>query len=102
MMDELVTLEQVRQQLDLDEGVDAALLAGLVAAATRAVELNTGRTVAEGATAFGPDAPVAAMAVLLLVRTWYDNPEAVASNSAAVELPLAVSWLLWPLKRFAI
>lgn len=101
-MADLVTMEQVREQLDLEAGVDATLVTGLVAAATRAVELHTGRTVADGPTTFGNDAPVAAQAVLLLVRTWYDNPEAVAPNSAALELPLAVSWLLWPLKRLSV
>ncbi len=101
-MVELVSIEQVREQLDLDEGADVALVTALVDAATRAVEVHTGRTIEDGPAAFGKDAPVAAMATLLLIRTWYDNPEAVASNSAAVELPLAVSWLLWPLKRFAL
>lgn len=101
-MAELITMEQVREQLDIDEGVDVALVTGFVAAATRAVEIHTGRTVADGPTTFGNDAPVAAQAVLLLVRTWYDNPEAVAPNAAALELPLAVTWLLWPLKRLSV
>ena len=101
-MADLVTANQVRQQLDLDDGVDEALIAGFIAAATRAVELHTGRTVADGATTFGDDAPVAATAVLLLVRTWYDNPDALAPNTAATELPLAVTWLLWPLTRLSV
>ncbi|MEH3121985.1 MAG: head-tail connector protein [Sphingomonas phyllosphaerae] len=98
-MADLVTIDQVREHLDLDEGADVTLLTGLIAAASRTIELQTGRTLADGPTTFGDDKPVAAMAALLLIRTWYDNPEAVSANSAVVELPLAVSWLLWPLKR---
>lgn len=98
----LVTMAQVREQLDLDDGVDETLITGFIAAATRAVELHTGRTVAAGDTTFGDDAPVAAQAALLLIRTWYDNPEAVSANSNAIELPLAVTWLLWPLKRLSV
>lgn len=101
-MADLVTMEQVREQLDLDDGADVTLVTGLVAAATRAVEVHTGRTVEDGPVGLGNDKPVAAMAALLLIRTWYDNPEAVASNSAAIELPLAVTWLLWPLKRLTV
>lgn len=101
-MADLVTLEQVQQQLDLDEGVDETLILGFIAAAARAIELHTGRTVADGVNTLGADRPVAATAALLLIRTWYDNPDALAPNTAATELPLAVTWLLWPLKRLTV
>ena len=95
-MADLVTMEQVREQLYIDEGADVTLVTGLVAAATRAVELHTGRTVADGDATFGNDAPVAAMAVLLLVRTWYDNPEAVAFTKAVRAGLLARGFTLKP------
>lgn len=102
MADELVTPEQARQQLRVDEGVDEALIDGLVVAATRLVEVCTGRTVADGDDAFGPDASIAGQAVLMLVRSWYDNPDPVLIAAAPVELPPAVAVLLWPLKRLKV
>lgn len=102
-MSELVTIQQVLEQLRVDPDTDNALIHGMLAAATRAVEIHTGRTVAEGADAFGEqDGKVAAQAILLLVSTWYDNRDSVASNTSAAEMPLAVSWLLWPLKRLTV
>lgn len=101
-MADLVTIERVRAQLRIDAGTEDTLVEGLVMAAQRAVEVHTGRTVADGDNAFGADAPIAAQAVLLLVSTWYDNRDSVAPNTAAAELPLAVTWLLWPLKRLPV
>ncbi len=101
-MPALVTLEQVRAQLRIDAGTEDSLVEGLVSAAERAVEIHTGRTIATGDVEFGADAPIAAQAVLLLVSTWYDNRESVAPNTAAAEMPLAVTWLLWPLKRMSL
>lgn len=101
-MASLVTIEQVRAQLRVDPGTDDALIDGLVAAAERAVELATDRTIAPGPDEFGADTTIAGMAVLLLVSTWYDNRDAVAPNTAAAELPLAVTWLLRPLRRLTV
>lgn len=101
-MPSLVTIEQVRSQLRIDAGTDDALVNGLITAAERSVEVHTGRTIADGADAFGDDTPIASQAVLLLVSTWYDNRDSIAPNSAVAELPLAVTWLLWPLKRLTV
>lgn len=101
-MADLVTMDQVRQQLRVDADTDALLIEGMVTAAVRAVELHTGRTVADGADAFGQeDTKVASQAVLMLVSTWYDNRDTSAPASST-ELPLAVSWMLWPLKRLSV
>lgn len=101
-MASLVTLDQVRSQLRVDAGTEDDLITGLISAAERAVEVQTGRTIAAGNDEFGADAPIAAQAVLLLVSTWYDNRDSIAPNTAAAELPLAVTWLLWPLKRLVV
>lgn len=98
-----LTLEQARLQLKLETNEEDQLVVGLLAAATRAVEIHTGRTFAAGVQAFEPaDADVAAQAALMLVTAWYDNREGYSINAASAELPLAVTWLLWPLKRLTI
>ena len=38
----------------------------------------------------------------MLVTTWFDNRDSVTTTGVASELPLAVSWLLWPLKRLSV
>lgn len=103
-MAELVTIEQARLQLKVDPGPRDALIRQYLAAATRMVELETGRTVEPGSAAeFGDaDRPVAAQAVMMLVRGWYDRPDGISPNTAASELPFAVSFLLWPLKRLTV
>jgi uncharacterized phage protein (predicted DNA packaging) len=102
-MASLVTLEQVRAHLRVDDTTDAALIEGMVAAAERAVEIATERTIAPGLAEFGPeDSKIAAQAVLLLVTTWYDNRDGLGSGQATAELPHAVTWLLWPLKRLTV
>lgn len=99
-MADLVTMEQVRERLRVDAGTDAALIATLVAAAIGAIEQQTGRTIEGGDDPLNSkERDTAALVALLLVSTWYDNPESVAPNGTSTELPLAVTWLLWPLKR---
>ncbi|MBY9062305.1 head-tail connector protein [Sphingomonas yunnanensis] len=102
-MAELVTIEQARMQLKVDPGPLDSLIRQYLEAATRMVELETGRTVEPGTAEFGDkDRPVAAQAVMMLVRAWYDRPDGIAPNTAASELPFAVSFLLWPLKRLTV
>ncbi len=103
MADDLVTLELARQQLRVDPGPRDALIRDYLAAATRLVELATGRTVEPGADEFGEkDTPVAATAVLMLVRAWYDRPDGSFATMTTADLPPAVAVLLWPLKRMAV
>ncbi len=102
-MPRLVTIDQVWDQLRVDAGSDDQLIDGMVAAAERAVEIHTGRTIDPGANEFGEqDSKVAAQAVLLLVNVWYDNRDGLAGGTVSGELPLAVTWLLWPLKRLTV
>ncbi len=104
MADEPVKLDQVKSHLRIDptEDSDDAHLALLVIAARRAIEQRTGRAVVGEAADIGDDdAMVVAMSVLMLVGAWYANREAVVVGSAApAELPLAVEWLIAPLRRF--
>ena len=97
-----LTIDRVLQHLRVEGDDDDELVFGLLASATRAVENYTGRTFAEGDWAFNSeDADVAALAALLLIGTWYDNRASLAPGATS-ELPLAVTWLLWPLKRFVV
>lgn len=97
-----LTIQRVRQHLRIDADGEDALIFGFVAAAQRAVENYTGRTFAEGAQTFSEeDLEVAGLAALMMISTWYDNRASSAPGTTS-ELPLAVTWLLWPLKRLVI
>lgn len=99
----LLTIERVRQQLKVDDDGEDELIFGLMTAATRAVEVHTGCTFAAGGNAFAPeDVDVAAQAALMLITTWFDNRDGNTTSSSAGELPLAVTWLLWPIKRLSV
>lgn len=98
-----LTMTRVRQQLGVVTDDSDELIFGLIAAATRSVEIHTGMTFADGPNVFtNDDAEVAAQAALMLVTTWFDNRDSIAANGTATELPLAVTWLLWPLKRLSV
>jgi hypothetical protein len=104
MVEEPVTIEQVKTHLRLelaDTGEDDYLQL-LTTAARRSIENRTGQTVAATwPDVEGSDAKVMGMAVLLLVGSWYTNREAVVTSGATPsELPLAVEYLLAPLRRF--
>lgn len=98
-----LNIERVRQQLRVDGNNEDELVSGLIAAATRAVEVHTGMTFSDGPTAFATeDVELASTAALMLITNWYDNRDGIAVGAAAVELPHAVTWLLWPLKRLSV
>jgi hypothetical protein len=99
-----VTLDQVKKHLEL-EGVtgEDGYLGALLAAASRAVELKTNRTISGDApTLTGADLALAEQAMLLLVGTWYTNREGATTDARSLpaEVPLSVTWILAPLKRW--
>lgn len=83
-----------------DEDEDIALK---LAAAIRSVENRVDRTFTPSDAAI-PDAdvPAANAAVLLLVGHFYRNREAVVVGVPAVDLPMAVEWLLDPIARLSV
>ena len=46
------------------------------------------------------DRAVATQAALLLIGQWYANRE--AAGQALTEMPLAVTWLIAPLRKFVV
>lgn len=102
MPDEPVTLAQVKAHLRLDHSAEDAHLALLITAARRSVENATGRIVtAELPDVAGSDREVVAQAMLLLIGSWYMNRESVAI-SGVTEMPLAVRYLLDPLRAWVV
>ena len=99
---DLVTLADVKAHLRLGSSDrEDAYLGILTAAAVRAIENATGcDIVAEAPTMAERNRAVAAQAVLLLVGQWYANREATGQNMT--ELPLAITWLIAPLRRFVV
>lgn len=99
---ELVTLADVKTHLRLGSSDrEDAYLAILIAAAVRAIEGATG---CDFATDLSPtalrDRAVAAQAALLLVGQWYANREATGQN--LTEMPMAITWLIAPLRKFVV
>ncbi|MCU6454347.1 head-tail connector protein [Sphingomonas sp. A2-49] len=103
MTDEPVTLAEVKThlRLELTETADDDHLGILILAARRAIEKRTGRIVVGDAAAVGgDDVRLVSVSILMLVAAWYSNREAVVtSNAAPNEMPLAVEWLIAPLRR---
>lgn len=99
---ELVTLTDVKTHLRLGSSAhEDAYLIILIAAAVRAIENATGRAIASGPVDMPEgDQAVAAQAILLLVGQWYANREAAGQPLA--EMPLAVTWLIAPLRKFVV
>jgi len=46
------------------------------------------------------DRAVAAQAALLLIGQWYANREATGQN--LTEMPMAITWLIAPLRKFVV
>ena len=99
---ELVTLSDVKAHLRLGSSSrEDAYLVILIAAAVRAIEGATGCDfVNDLSTTAVRDRAVAAQAVLLLVGQWYANREAAGQNPT--ELPLAITFLIAPLRKFVV
>lgn len=102
---EPVTLEQVKSYLRLEASntSEDGHLALLITAARRAIENDTGRVVTGPlADVDGDDVEVVVHAMLLLIGHWYVNREAVGANAGAAEVPLAVRFLLDPLRVWVV
>jgi hypothetical protein len=98
---EIVTLDQIKVHLRLDESADdeTVYLTALRDASLRAIENETGHMIAETWPSLDQrDQTVIAQAALLLIGHWYANREAVGKDGG--EMPLAVQWLLMPIKRW--
>lgn len=105
-MAEPVSLSEAREQVrvdDSDAGEDL-YLSSLILSARRIVEKRTNHVIAgDEPTMAGDDLAVAKQAMLLLIGHWFANREGATTDgrSTPVELPLAVEWLLEPLKKWA-
>lgn len=100
MYDAPVTLDHVKTHLRLGStDREDDYLNILISAAGRAIENATGRDItAEPLTE--RDLLVVSQATLLLVGQWYANREASVTNLS--EMPMAVGWLIAPLRRFVV
>ena len=102
---EVVTLTLLKAHLNV-EPEDAEyddLLSGNLAAAIRTVENRTGSTFEPGDLAIvEADLPAARQAVLLLAGHWFRNRETVVIGVTAVEVPMAVEYLITPLARMRV
>lgn len=106
----LLELDTIKINLGvaLEENDEDAYLQGLRAAALRACELRTGRYVDQASRPAGSqaapfseaDLAMVSQAALIMIAEWYLNREATAASGSASELPLAVTWLLDPLKDY--
>lgn len=103
-MTEPVELADIKADLRLGSStVEDARLSRLIAAARRAVERRIGYiVVGDDRDLPDRDLPTVCQAITLIVGTWYALPEGVAIDGRAsdVELPLGVSWLLDPVKKW--
>jgi len=99
---ELITLDQVKIHLRLgSSNHEDQYLDTLMAAAVRAIEAATGRDIlVEVPTLPARDRAVAAQAAFLLIGQWYANREATGQN--LTEMPMAITWLIAPLRKFVV
>lgn len=97
----LPTIEELKQQVNVDHDDDDNLLLTYSSAAKTTIENHINRKLYEDSV---PDDcsngmvinNVIKVAIMMLVAHWYDNREAVAVNSSAVVLPLAYQMLINP------
>lgn len=97
----LPTIEELKQQVNVDHDDDDNLLLTYSSAAKTTIENYINRKLYEDSV---PDDcsngmvinNVIKVAILMLVAHWYDNRGAVAVNSSAVVLPLAYQMLINP------
>jgi hypothetical protein len=99
---DVVTLTQVKAHLRLgSSNLEDDYLNILMAAAVRAIENATGRDIIADAPAMAErDRAVAVQAALLLIGQWHANREATGQN--LTEMPLAITWLIAPLRKFVV
>lgn len=90
-----LTLDDVRQHVKPDGDQDTYLEL-LMAAARRSVENQIDRPIVDDE----PDEAVINAAMLLLVGHWFANREAVVVGTQKAEMPMAVSYLLMPIKKW--
>jgi hypothetical protein len=95
-----LAIEEVRAQVRLERTDDSedTYLKLLVLAATRAVRNELQRPV--DITTEDPDNDVIKIAILLLVGHWFDKREPVAVGSQSSELPMTVTFLLNPIRKW--
>lgn len=97
----LPTIEELKQQVNVDHDDDDSLLLTYSSAAKTTIENYINRKLYEDSV---PDDCLTGMvinnvikvAILMLVGHWYENREAVVVNSSAVVLPLAYQMLINP------
>lgn len=99
---ELITLARVKTHLRLGASDrEDEYLKGLIGGAVGAIGNATGRDIMADLPALTEQQQnAAAQAALMLVGHWYANRETSAQNMS--ELPLAVTWLIAPLRRFVV
>lgn len=93
-----LTLADVRTHLGFTAGevTDDGYLELLMAGALRSTENFIDRAVSVD----DPDEGAINTAMLLLIGHWYANREAVAVGTQKAEMPMAVSWLLMPVRKW--
>lgn len=105
-MAEPVTLSDIKVHLRLDESAtdEDPYLTAMIVAARRTCEARICRSIADPVAPLTEDDQfVLCQAIRLIVAAWYANREGVSTDARTmpVELPLAVTWLLEPLRKWA-
>lgn len=90
----------VHLRLPTAETGEDEYLETLITAARRTIEASINRSIAD-ADLTGDDVRVVGQAIRLIVGSWYSNREAVVTGVTVSELPMAVAWLLKPLRRIS-
>lgn len=95
-----LAIEEVRAQVRLErtDASEDTYLNLLILAATRAVRNELQRSV--DLTSDDPDNDIIKVAILLLVGHWFDKREPVAVGSQSSELPMTVTFLLNPIRKW--
>lgn len=91
-----LTIDDVKAHIKPDGDQDAYLEL-LMRTARRSAENYIDRPIVEDE----PDEDVINTAMLLLIGHWFANREAVSVGTQKAEMPLAVEWLLGPVKSWS-
>jgi hypothetical protein len=103
--DLLVELADVKTWLRIDPAQTAEdfILDGLILAAQRAIAGALDRPIVGPLAALAPgEQDVIVQAMQMLIANWYRNRGANVIGQTVAELPLAVSWLLAPLRAWSL